>query len=272
MSLHLSRKMTVTVIGMGAMGKRRAAACSDMGCKVIPCDTNPTLSSFGTEYEINTAIKNSDAVIICTPPDAHFQYIIAAYRHNKRPMLVEKPFCLADDIRGAAEIVQAKNQMTATGFNLRFHPHVVRASNLAAESRPIAATFVLSQRCDRPDLDLWHEWGSHEIDLAQHLVGSINDILVSNTTAGKYGWKVIQHTEHTTSIVRVDTMGVPPVRRFELLLNNGRTVSADLENPRASEEDYRNETWAFLRSVDDGEIEAPLATGADGLRVAELCI
>jgi hypothetical protein len=160
--------------------------------------------------------------------------------------------------------------MIATGFNLRFHPSVRTVKEHIGGHNVINAVFILSQKRDGlDDAMLWPEWGSHEIDLARYLCGDPATFL--GVTQHGFGYGSFYHAVERCSTVVVDAKGDPEVRQFRLLLSDGKTVSVDLTSPRVSEQDYKDETWAFLRSVETEAIEPPLATGADGLIVAKIC-
>ncbi len=138
--------------------------------------------------EVGRLLEDSelDAVAICTPPQTHAEFALAALAAGKH-VLVEKPLALtiADGER-MVRAGEASHKVCAVGFNLRCHRFVRRAREMIAsgvlgEIHQVV-TIWGSQMQHAPGMSAWRrvaargggalfEIGIHHIDACAFLLG-----------------------------------------------------------------------------------------------------
>jgi predicted dehydrogenase len=155
--------MKVLVVGLGSMGKRRVRCLKTLGYEDITGfdlsearrkETNESLDIPVIDKLDDTILKNTDAIIISTPPDIHNQYIKIAIENNK-PAFVEASVIL----EGLKELDQkAKKQkiLIAPSCTLRFHPAIKNIKEIVRSSKYGKVTsFTYHSGQYLPD---WHPW------------------------------------------------------------------------------------------------------------------
>ena len=189
-------------MGYGSMGKRHAENARALGHDVRIYD--PFLvEGCGTEAEAIDA-ASPDAVVIASPARHHIrQAKLVAGRGI--PVLVEKPLGTDRELL-AAYALPCGEPLVAVGYNLRLHEGVRVLRELLPRLGRLSSALV-QLRCDMSSWpggayeDMLLE-GSHEIDLALHLVGSA-------TVAGAIGagraWTVLlHHVDGAASAIQLD--------------------------------------------------------------------
>ena len=201
--------MRVVVFGCGSIGSRHAKNIADIGgheLLLYDPDThraNQLGSEIGAQVarRIDEAMASSpDAALICTPPDTHVEVTRQALE-SRAHCFVEKPF--ATDYQQALEITELAEQRGLTlmvGFNLRFHPGLIKLQQLIADcvlGRTMMVRAEYGQYLPdwRPNTDYRNNYitgkesgggiireEAHEVDYVQWLAGAIDDVYVA---AGK---------------------------------------------------------------------------------------
>lgn len=196
--------MKSVIIGSGLQARRRGQAILDSKGDVLVgifSDNQETASNlskiFGCKNFISATqlfeIRNIDSVIVCTPPDSHFEYIKMALEAKKH-VLVEKPFTQNSE-QSSVLLELAKNSETILrcGFNHRFHPALLELKEII--TRGDLGTIKFSRSLYGIGLrdEYREEWranpkvaaggqfmeqGSHLVDLMQFLLGNINSIFL----------------------------------------------------------------------------------------------
>lgn len=129
--------MKVAIVGAGRQGQRRLQAIQEVGNDdvVIVADTNGAAAEAlarraGCPWsgDWRAAVDAlADAIVICTPPQAHAEIALPALRAG-RHVLCEKP--LAVTAAAAREMVTEAGRtgrVLKCGFNYRYHPAISRA-------------------------------------------------------------------------------------------------------------------------------------------------
>jgi predicted dehydrogenase len=196
--------MKSVIIGSGLQARRRGQAILDSKDDVLVglfSDNQETASSLSKVFgcrNFNTAsemleIEDVDSVIVCTPPNSHFQYVKLALEAKKH-VLVEKPFTQNSE-QSSVLLELAKNAETIVrcGFNHRFHPALLKLKEIIhiGELGPIKFTRSLYGIGLRDEYrEEWRanpkvaaggqfmEQGSHLVDLMQFLVGDVCSIFL----------------------------------------------------------------------------------------------
>ncbi len=135
--------MRFGLIGCGGIGALRAAAlAASPGMPLVAVsDTDGARAAAvagGHKAKVEADWRglllrpDIDAVIVSTPPNLHAEMTIAALQAGKH-VLCEKPLARNPD-EGRAMVAAAREagRHLATGFNYRFYPSVLRASELLA--------------------------------------------------------------------------------------------------------------------------------------------
>lgn len=226
--------MKSVIIGSGLQAQRRGQAIFDTKGDVLVgmySDNQETalrLSSIlGCKNFYSAAelinIEEIDSVVICTPPDSHFEYAKMALEAKKH-VLVEKPFTQNSSQSSALlELVKNSEKTLRCGFNHRFHPALLELKNIIDDGRLGSVKFSRSLYGIGLRDEYRKEWranpkiaaggqfmeqGSHLIDLMQFLVGSVSSIFlkpmnfVLPTTSGEdSGLALLTHASGAISSV-----------------------------------------------------------------------
>lgn len=192
--------MNFAIIGAGAIAGLRKAAIEQLSGSALSgvfdmvaeratqlAGAAQTYSSF----EELVADSRVDAVVICTPPDTHADFAIAALKANKH-VIVEKPMAptVAECKRMSAAAVKAKRVLTV-GFNHRYFPAIKEIRNSIASGRLGNISHVRGYTGHTGLSEFKAEWmyskdvmgggamldnGIHMIDLVHHLMGPVKDV------------------------------------------------------------------------------------------------
>ncbi len=146
-------------VGFGSMGKRRVRCLHQLGQRDITVfDANPLrreqAAFFGMKVidSFECGLVNADAVLVSTPPDQHYQYVLEATRAGKHT------FCEANVItEGATEITAAAKSsgvVAAPSATMRFHPLYQQLKQLV-DSNEAGKPLVLNFHLGNFILD-WH--------------------------------------------------------------------------------------------------------------------
>lgn len=134
--------------------------------------------------------QQPDAIVICTPPDAHGRIEEEALARGI-PFFVEKP--VAVDLARAARVkraVDAAGLTTQVGYMYRFCEGVRKARELLA-NRPVAMVQQHFYMPGLPDREWWPDLGrsggqlteqsTHMLDLGRYLVGEVVSVRARTT-------------------------------------------------------------------------------------------
>lgn len=226
--------MNSVIIGSGLQALRRGQAIFDSRDDILVgmfSDNQETAlrlsnilrcANFDSVAELLN-IEEIDPVVICTPPDSHFEYAKMALEAKKH-VLVEKPFT-QNSSQSSALLELAKNseKTLRCGFNHRFHPALLELKNIIEDGKLGSVKFSRSLYGIGLRDEYREEWranpkiaaggqfmeqGSHLIDLMQFLIGSVSSIFlkpmnfVLPTTAGEdSGLALLTHSSGAISSV-----------------------------------------------------------------------
>jgi predicted dehydrogenase len=211
------KKLNIGVIGAGFMGKAHVVGYSNMPKLFWPapampvmktvCDIEPDIAAEAKErfsFEKSCTdwrdIINDpeiDAVSICTPNNVHAEMTIAALEAGKH-VLCEKPIASslkdAEAMESAAKKAEKNGVIHMTAYQYRRIPAIVLAKSfvndgLIGEVLNIRCTYLQCWSADPSSPLSWRfqkeiagagtlgDIGSHVIDLAQYLVGDIDEVV-----------------------------------------------------------------------------------------------
>jgi predicted dehydrogenase len=241
----------------------------------------------------DVVIGKSDAVVIASPTSEHLDDIHEC-EVMKRPCFVEKP--IADgkiDIK--ATTLKSYKYPLMVGYNLRFHPCVLKAKEWLDDGRignPYWASITCAQFNDRPEYlrdGVTLNW-SHEIDLALYLLGKaevtgaaitknddIADILLRHSVSGA------QTTIHLDYVSRPEQRGFSiagpggviivniPNRNITLIDQEGNLKQGE-QFPGSYDTDYITEMSAFVARVEGSGNPILGCTAEEAIEVLKVCL
>ena len=200
------KPIRVALAGAGAFGIKHLDACRLIdGVEVVSLvsreleKTQETAVKYGighvtTNLADSLALKEVDAVILCTPTQMHAEQSIACLKAGKH-VQVEIP--LADTLKGAEEVaaLQKKTGLVAMcGHTRRFNPshqyvhNKIQAGDFNIQQMDVQTYFfrrtnmnALGQARSWTDHLLWHH-AAHTVDLFAYQTGG--DIVQANAVQG----------------------------------------------------------------------------------------
>ncbi len=219
--------MKIGVLGYGSIGKRHVKNLEALGhrCYVYDPENKMTTSR-------KHVMSEAEAIVIASPTARHRQDVLDVAAIGK-PMFVEKPIGASNADWIALKEMTRKDRVFV-GYNLRFLTSVKQAKELIGlKAPPVWARFTCSQ-LNRKDVYLRDgvilNW-SHEIDLAQYLLGPAK-VMTSYTRLTKdrddLTVIVLQHDSGCITTVQLDYLIEPQVRGF-VIVNNEHHITADLD-------------------------------------------
>ena len=257
----MSKTIKVALAGAGAFGIKHLDAIKLIdGVEVVSLisrdleKTKETAAKYGighvtTNLADSLAIKELDAVILCTPTQMHAEQSIACLKAGKH-VQVEIP--LADSLKGAEEVVALQKQtglVAMCGHTRRFNPshqyvhNKITGGEFNIQQMDVQTYFfrrtnmnALGQARSWTDHLLWHH-AAHTVDLFAYQTGS--EIVQANA---------IQGPIHPT-------LGIAMDMSIQLKAANGAicTLSLSFNNdgPLGTFFRYIGDTGTFIARYDD---------------------
>ena len=190
--------------------------------------------------------ERPDAVIVSNPSDLHVPVALAAARAGCH-LFVEKPLGHSEDgLDELVGLVEEQGLVCAVGYQLRFHPGFARLAELVGSGglgRVLSAHFEYGEH-----IADWHPWEDfragvftgpgggvllsqiHDLDIAYGLFGLPQRVFATGGARSSLGLGV----EDTADVllecgpvavhVHQDVLQRPPVRRYEVVGEEGRAV------------------------------------------------
>jgi 2-hydroxy-4-carboxymuconate semialdehyde hemiacetal dehydrogenase len=202
----MSKTIKAALVGAGAFGIKHLDAIKLIdGVEVISLvsrdldKTRETAKQYGighvtTELSESLALKELDAVILCTPTQMHAEQTLACLAAGKH-VQVEIP--LADTLKGAEAVVALQKQkglVAMVGHTRRFNPshqyvhHKIKAGEFNIQQMDVQTYFfrrtnmnALGQARSWTDHLLWHH-AAHTVDLFAYQSGG--EIVQANAVQG----------------------------------------------------------------------------------------
>ena len=157
--------MRALVVGLGSIGRRHARNWAALGlgpvdiCRQSRRPQPEPLGIAAREFtDLDAALaERPDVVLVTNPTSLHVATACRAVRAGAH-VLIEKP--IGHELAGVADLLQEARQrhrQLMVGYNLRFHPGVVRLKELLRSDAGIGP--ILSARADVGEyLPDWHPW------------------------------------------------------------------------------------------------------------------
>lgn len=225
--------MAYHVIGLGSIGLRHAKNLIGLDKLVFGSDPDhkrvDMLIKAGG-YEHVPGFMSYGGTLVCTPTKYHFDGFMDGLTKSISPIFIEKPL---GEI-GQSSLFASPSVVSTimVGCHLRFHPCVIKARNwLPSIGDILHAHFFVNQYNDKYTDPVVLNWGSHEIDLAQHLLGKISKLVDGYIGYGDDKRRVITYQLPNKADVRIemDYLTFPHRRGFVICGTKGNIV-CDLEH------------------------------------------
>lgn len=171
-------------VGLGSMGKRRIRCLRALGeMDVIAFDTRDDrraeaeklygVKSIG-DFQQGLAIPGVDAVLVSTPPDAHYPFVKAALEAGKHT------FCEANIVSDGADefmTLSAKTgKVAAPSATMRFHPLYRKLKSLVTELNVLGKPLLLNFHLGSFILD-WHPWEGLNFYAGEKATGACREMV-----------------------------------------------------------------------------------------------
>lgn len=151
----------ILVIGLGSMGQRRIRCLQALGHNnIVGFDTyearkQGAKDKYGIKISSSALMDSFDAVLVCTPPDQHSEYLIEAKRKGK-PCFVEASVIESETAKVINEL--GDNNLIYPSCTFLFHPLIKKLSKFIANGEYGKVTnFSYHSGQYLPD---WHPWES----------------------------------------------------------------------------------------------------------------
>lgn len=269
------------VIGMGHAGTRHARIARQLGHEVTWIDPGKSHTEAAAwqrdglyrESLLLRAVRQADAAIVATPPEAHFAAAAVCLAHGV-PTLVEKPLCATlERAHSLCHLATESGTLLACGYQLRAHAELMRRLRSVREVRGFLSIQYRSPAW--PPASYARDYlleCSHEFDLAGMACSGVHagDLQRFELPAPRAHTRFLAHLYGPMQIVTIDVAAASP--QYERTVT-WQPVGTDQDEPwrwefshERNERAYEEQMRAFL----DG---APYCTGQqalDALRLTEL--
>jgi predicted dehydrogenase len=290
--------MKVGIVGYGSIGKRHATNLKAMGHEVVIYD--PVYSTSGIRFERHI-YETCPQVVIATPSRVHWGCIRAAAERGCN-MLIEKPIATGDimGLQASLALAASKDAVVLMGNNLRFHPCVIKTESwLPRLGVPLWASFTCAAQSTKPlylSDGVILNTGSHEVDLALHLLGPAKVLCATARKTAEFddiADFVLQHDNGCRSTFHIDFVTKLEIRAFRIIgkerdifcelpkrfvrIRSSEKVRDQFYGPGSYDDDYIAEMEDFLfqcagKALPPTEAFRRGATGADGLATLKILL
>ena len=187
----------VGLIGLGKMGQNHLRVLSIMkgidlaflyDLDTAEAERLASVHGVPTGTDLEALLQFADAVVICTPTVTHGEYLRRAAEHV-RSIFVEKP--LAHNLQETEALVafsEERGLRIQVGFIERFNPAVQQLKAvLDGSAQVISVDFTRTNKLSAriTDVDVVTDLMIHDIDLALHLNGPVDDVSAHGLADGQ---------------------------------------------------------------------------------------
>ena len=220
----------IGLIGLGAMGQNHLRVLSMLkGVEIAflyddNCEHAERMADiYGVQSvkNVNSALVDLDAVIICTPTVTHADYI-RRVSESVRNIFVEKPLThTLEESKAVRVLAQERDLVIQVGFIERFNPAVQQMKKILDKSRQVVSvdftrTNKLSARIT--DVDVVTDLMIHDIDLAIYLNGPVTTVAAHGVCEGEmidFASALLTHTNGRFSRVQASRITDKKMRTIQ---------------------------------------------------------
>jgi len=234
--MNKQRPVKVGLIGLGKMGQNHLRVLSmlktvelgfiyDINKDVM----NESAGRYGVKPSENleTDLKNVEAVFIVTPTTTHYDMIRKAGQWVKK-IFVEKP--LTDSVETTEDICRFAAEKAITisvGFIERFNPAIIELKKILQHNnnRVVNIDFVRTNKLSNriTDVDVIVDLMIHDIDLAIYLSGDVKEVSVHGVAAENlvvFAHAVLTHANGSFSSITASRITEKRIRQINVTCDN----------------------------------------------------
>ena len=193
--------MKVIIVGFGSIGQRHCKNLLDESNAEILLSTKHNLKNFKNNKRIQNlpslekCLKNQpDIGLVCNTSNLHVETAIKLAKNNCH-LLIEKPLSNSlKNITSLLSLIEKNKIITLMGFNLRFHPCLIKIKQLLSKNKIGRVIYVSAENGSylpdwHPEEDYRKSYSSsnalgggavltclHEIDYLYWLFGNVKEV------------------------------------------------------------------------------------------------
>jgi predicted dehydrogenase len=265
--------MKSLIIGYGSIGKRHADVLSDFG--EIDIVTKQPVQNYTVYRELieipHGVLQKYDYFVIASITSRHYDQLSYLCKHVKnKKILVEKPLFEKETLQ-----FDLSGNQVYVGYNLRFHPVLLKLKEIISENKPLLANIICGQYLPswRSNADYRESYSadvnqgggvlrdlSHELDYCAWLFGyflevkSINKKISSLEINSDDVFSCVGITENNVVInISLDYLSREPLRQLIIqcekltilanLINGKIQLISDNDNSYLNFDVKRNDTY-----------------------------
>ena len=256
--------MRIGIIGLGSIGTRHLNNLTEMGGhKLAVYDPVLTEHAFAT-IESFWACE-PEAVVICTPPEHHYNYAAQAIRRNIH-VFIEKPIATAEgQAHMLVSLAKHHNVQLAVGYQLRFLLHKNYRQISCGKDAYFTSTQDMSQWPSQYQKDPLEEF-SHEIDLAIHLYGVVDAVAMHQIDSS-----CIIRLRHVGAVSCIHLDWGSTIFKRDLYVDGELSWQFDKKENNFA---YKQEIHSFIRACEGKGFDYRLCGGAQAghvVKIIEAC-
>jgi len=272
--------LKVVIVGFGSIGQRHCKNLLDKSNAEIYLCTKHNLKNFKNNKRIQNLPsleeclkKQPDIGLVCNTGNLHVETAIKLAKNNCH-LLIEKPLSNSlKNITSLLSLVKKNKLVTLMGFNLRFHPCLIKVKQLLAKNKIGRVIYVDAENGSylpdwHPEEDYRKSYSSrnalgggvvltclHEIDYLYWLFGDVKEV---SAITGKFSDLKID-SEDLSSIslrfknniiaeVHLDFFQRPAQRSCKIVGTNG-TLFCDFNRNIVSLYELKKKRWKEIMNL-----------------------
>ena len=185
----MSNKINFAIVGLGRAGRFHLESLNQISSCNLKYVVDPNISAsneivlqnkFTLERDLNSVLEDPDidAVIISTPTQLHFDYIIKSLKAKKH-VFTEKPLGKSSaDITTCFDLAQKNNLALFLGFQRRYDNNFIELRNNIKSIGQVRTIKISSRDNPKPSIEylkisgnIFHDMLIHDFDMLQFLLG-----------------------------------------------------------------------------------------------------
>ena len=272
--------MKVIIVGFGSIGQRHCKNLLDESDAEILLSTKHNIKNFKNNKRIQNlpsfekCLKNQPEIgFVCNTSNLHIQTAIKLAKNNCH-LLIEKPLSNSlKNITPLLSLIEKNKLITLMGFNLRFHPCLIKVKQLLSKNKIGRVIYVNAENGSylpdwHPEEDYRKSYSSsntlgggavltclHEIDYLYWLFGNVKEV---SAITGKFSDLKIDSEDLSSNSLRfknniiaevhLDLFQRPAQRSCKIVGTNG-TLFCDFNRNIVSLYELNKKKWKEIMNL-----------------------